>query len=62
MTHERTIQILSQKLAQAEANHAYAVALYEESQERERLLEKERAELRERLAELEARKKEAGAE
>lgn len=37
---ERTIQLLAQKLAQAETNHAYIVALLEASQEREQVLQK----------------------
>lgn len=49
----RTIEILARRLAQAEANHAYTAALLEAAQERERLLEREREELRQRLAALE---------
>lgn len=42
---ERTIQILSQKLAQAETNHAYTVALLEAALEREKALQKRVEEL-----------------
>ena len=63
---EHTIQILAQKLAQAETNHAYAVALLEAAQQREQLLEREREELRQQVGRLEARLRElegrAGAE
>lgn len=45
---ERTIQILGQKLAQAETNHAYTVALLEAALEREKALQ-------EKLKELEAK-------
>lgn len=44
---DRTIQLLTQKLAQAETNHAYAIALLEAALEREQALQK-------RLKELEA--------
>lgn len=42
---ERTIQILGQKLAQAEINHAYTVALLEAALEREKALQKKLEEL-----------------
>lgn len=48
MTESRTIEILAQKLAQAEANHAYVSALLEVAQQRER----------EELRQLEARVRE----
>lgn len=66
MTERRTIEILANKLAQAEANHAYASALLEAAQQREQLLEREREELRQQVERLEARLRElegrAGAE
>ncbi len=55
---ERTIQILAQKLAQAETNHAYTAALLEAAQQREQLLEREREELRQQVGRLEARLRE----
>lgn len=54
-TTSRTVEILAQKLAQESANHAYASALLAAAQQRERLLEREREELRQRVAALEAR-------
>ncbi|MCX7741063.1 MAG: hypothetical protein N2047_08580 [Meiothermus sp.] len=42
---ERTIQILAQKLAQAETNHAYLTALLEAAQGREEALRKQLEEL-----------------
>jgi len=58
MTESRTIEILANKLAQAEANHAYVSALLEAAQQREQLLEREREELRQQVERLEARMKE----
>lgn len=48
MTENRTIEILANKLAQAETNHAYAVALLEAALEREKALQ-------EKLKDLEAK-------
>ncbi|MDW8424995.1 MAG: hypothetical protein RMK51_03610 [Meiothermus sp.] len=46
---ERTIQILGQKLAQAEINHAYTAALLEAALEREKALQKRVEELEAKL-------------
>ncbi|ADH63807.1 hypothetical protein Mesil_1932 [Allomeiothermus silvanus DSM 9946] len=43
--NERIIQVLAQRLAQAEANLAQAIALLEAAQERERVLQKRLDEL-----------------